>query len=631
MTGTTTIVLFLLPALLGPVSIPLLDIAMGLGAPSAVAAALDAAAIGVFAATLMVGIALAFGALRLAQRYGTAGDPRVFRVLGAGPPLVLAWSILHNIAFSIVMHNGATFISDATGMWIVAIYAAAVGVFFGILMVIGSIRSLEAGLPQELARSEDARTLSLTARLFLSVTITVVAFVFGGIALVLYSVYGGLPVGAALVRISVVALPFIVLTLLLVSFLSQMVTRPVARAVPQLRSLMSGDLTTRVETHGVDEVARALDTINRLAESVDTSIRHSTEGVSTASELAARLDSQAEGQRSSVATATANVEDVTSRAGELREKVDAAASATEEISRTLENLESTIGQQSTAVEETASSSEELGATAENVVQVSEKRRDAAQELKTVIGDGRTRLDEAERTMSELSGKIGDLEDLNKVIANLAAQTNLLAMNAAIEAAHAGDAGAGFAVVASEIRSLAESASRNASDSSNFLKETAAGIEQGTKVMGSVRESFDRIEGETGSVVESMEEIVSAAREMNDSARNISEMMLRVKESNSDVVSGVTQINEGVQEINTTSQTTREVANETSQTLSGVSSEMSGVSERARQVAEIAVKLRTSAENLAGELSQYRITDGAADAGDEAATDGAAGTDGGRRN
>ncbi len=609
MSGTTTILLFLLPALIGPVSIPVLDMVMGLASPAEVASALGAGAIAIFAVTLTAGTALTLGALRLAQRYGAERDPRVFRVLAAGPPLVLAWSIIHNVAFSIVLHNDALFIFNSTGLFLVGIYAVAVGTFFGVLTVIGSIRSLEAGLPRELIRSESARTLSLTARLFLSVTITVIAFVFGGIALALYPIYGGLPTGVALGRISVAVLPFIALTLLLVSFLSQMVTRPVARAVPRLESLMGGDLTTRIETSGVDEVAHALDAINRLAESVDESIRHSTQGVSTAGELAARLDTQAESQRSSLNTASENIENVTARAGELREKVDAAASATEEISRTLDNVEATIGRQSTAVEETASSSEELSATAENVVQVSEKRRDAAQELTDVIADGRTRLDEADRTMSVLSGKIGDLEDLNKVIANLAAQTNLLAMNAAIEAAHAGDAGAGFAVVAAEIRNLAESASKSASDSSSFLKETAAGIEQGTGTMRTVRESFDRIERETGTVVESMEEIVSAAREMNDSAGNIGEMMIRVKESNNDVVSGVSQINEGVQEINNTSQTTREVANATSQTLSGVSSEMGELSESARQVAEIAGNLRTSAEGLAEQLSQYRTTNG----------------------
>ncbi|NBF41115.1 MAG: hypothetical protein GVY14_11950 [Spirochaetes bacterium] len=606
MTSTTTILLFLLPALVGPVTIPLLDWVMGLASPTEIAAALDARAIGVFVLTLVVGTALTIGALRLAQRHGNRHDPRVFRVLAAGPPLVLAWSIIHNLAFSVVMHHGAAFITDATGLFLVGIYATAVGTFFGILTVIGSLRSLETGLSRELVRSDSARTLTLTARLFLSVTITVVAFVFGGLSLALYPVYGGLSVGVALGRISVVALPFVVLTLLLVWFLSQMITRPVARAVPGLKSLTEGTLTTRLETRGIDEVARALDSINMLAESVEASIRQATEGASTAAELSARLDSQAETQRSAVASASQNVETVSSRAGELREKVDAAASATEEISRTLENLEGVIGQQSGAVDETASSSEELGATAENVVDVSVKRRDAAQELKEVIAEGRTQLDEADRTMSELSGKIGDLDDLNKVIANLAAQTNLLSMNAAIEAAHAGDAGAGFAVVANEIRNLAESASKSASDSSSFLKETAGGIGRGTEVMATVRRSFDRIEGETVSVVESMEEIVSAAKEMNESARGITEMMTRVKDANADVVAGVSQINEGVREINETSQATREVANTTSETLSSVGSQMTEVSQSADAVASIAGDLKSSAQRLAERLAQYQV-------------------------
>lgn len=608
MNGKATILLFLLPAFVGPVSIPLLDIVMGLASAGAVAAALDEAAIAVFASTLVAGTVITMGALRLTQRYAAQSDTRVFRILGIAPPLVIAWSILHNLAFSIVMHAGSSYISDVTGLLLVSIYAAAVGVFFGVLTVIGSLRSLEAGIPQELVRTEQTRTLSLTARMFLSVTITVVAFVFGGIALALYSIYGGLSTGVALSRISLAAIPFILLTLLLVYFLSQMITRPVARAVPDLNALMGGDLRRRIKISGVDELAIALDSVNRLADSVEASIRHAGDGVSTAVDLSGQLDSQAEGQRSAVNTATESIGNVASQAGELRDKVDAGASATEEISRTLENLESVIGRQSQAVEETASSSEEVRASTGNVVSVSEKRRDAAQELKTVIADGRQKLDDATRTMNELSGKIGDLEELNKVIANLAAQTNLLSMNAAIEAAHAGDAGAGFAVVANEIRNLAESASRSASDSSNFLKETAGGIQRGSNVMGAVRQSFDRIEGETGSVVESMEEIVSAVREMNESAGGITEMMTRVKDANGDVVAGVQQINQGVQDINATNQATREVANSTSQTLSEVNSQMHGVADSAQKVATIAATLKGSADQLAARLSGYQTSD-----------------------
>ena len=601
-----TIVLFSLPALIGPVSIPVVDIFMGLASVPAVAAAVDVPALLVFTATLILWIVAVVFIFRLIPRYAEARDTRVFPLLRFGPPLVVVYSVVHHLAFSITMHHGASYINDEFGLLLVGIYATAVGIFFGVLYMIGIVPSFEAQLPRELKRSEEAKTLSLTARLFSSVTITVFAFLFGGIALTLYSVYAGLSAQAALARISLVAIPFLALTVVLVLFLSRMVTRPVAQAVPNLKALMQGGLSTRVETHGVDEVSLALDYVNRLAESVEASIRESVDSAGTAAELSARLNTQAENQRNSVAASSEQIGNLSSRAGELREKVDASASANEEITRTVESLESVIARQSSAGEETASSAEELGATSDNVVNVSEKRRDAAQDLLGVITESRNKLDEAERTMSDLQSKIGDLNDLNQVIANLAAQTNLLSMNAAIEAAHAGTAGAGFAVVANEIRNLAESASKSASDSSSFLKATATGIERGTDVMATVRNSFHRIEGETNSVVESMEEIVTTAREMNQSARGITEMMTNIKDSNSDVVSGVTQIKESMREINDTNQATRQVASTTSDTLSDVSRNMNDVTQSADAVADIAGSLKTSAETLVERLSKYEV-------------------------
>ena len=330
------------------------------------------------------------------------------------------------------------------------------------------------------------------------------------------------------------------------------------------------------------------------------------------SKSSVRLDSQAEAQRSSISISTEKIDLLDSRAAELREKVENAVSASEEIVRTVENLEQVMGRQSTALDETASSSEELGATSDNVVNVSETRRDAARELKDVITEGRDKLENAEKTMSELQAKIGDLNDLNEVIANLAAQTNLLSMNAAIEAAHAGEAGAGFAVVANEIRNLAQSASKSASDSGSFLEETASSIKRGAQVISAVRGSFDQVQDETGSVVESMEEIVTAAREMNESARNITDMMTNVKNANSDVVSGVSQITSSIREINETNQATSEVANTTSATLTDVSAQMNEASQSAGTVAEIAGSLKSSAANLAKRLEKYELSPGAED-------------------
>jgi methyl-accepting chemotaxis protein len=560
-----------------------------------------------FLGTLALGAGVIYLFVNGIRNRARSLDVRVFRFLRAFAPALLFWSVLHNLVFSLTFHLGAERAPDLIGLLIFGIYAAAVGTFFGILTVVGMMPSLEAPIPIELSRSAEARTLGLRSRLFLSVTITVVAFVFGAIALTLYPIYAGLEIQAALGRTAVVATPFVLLTILQVQFLSRMITQPAVKALPLLAAFADGDFQNRLPVRGTDEVSRAFDHMNRLVETVEGSLTDFKQGASKDAELSEELDSEAGTQQSIAEFADDNLKDVVTQAGQMREKFDAAASAAEEIARTLENQESVIQTQSESVNETASSSEELASSAQNVLTVSERRRDASKALSQLINENREKLDQAERTMSGLAQKVGDLDELNNTIANLAAQTNLLAMNAAIEAAHAGDAGKGFAVVAAEIRKLAQSASKSASDSSQFLKETSQGIAEGSETVTGVRQSFDKIDNETDSVVNSMEEIVTAAREMSENAQRIGTMMTNLTNANSEVVAGVRQISEGMENINQTGQTSREAAIAIVETLSGVSEQMADVSGRAHQVSDIAGRLRASAQHLSQQLERYTFS------------------------
>ena len=177
-------------------------------------------------------------------------------------------------------------------------------------------------------------------------------------------------------------------------------------------------------------------------------------------------------------------------------------------------LERSVQDQSSATEETTASVEEMTASLNNIAAMTRDRTESANQLLDSAGDGARHAEatsEKINTVARFAAEIGEMTD---VIRSVAASTNMLAMNAAIEAAHAGDAGRGFAVVAGEIRKLAESAGANSSRIAKNVKEIVGGIQAATNAASENAERFGSIASEVQHIVETMEELSGAAREMS---------------------------------------------------------------------------------------------------------------------
>ena len=137
-----------------------------------------------------------------------------------------------------------------------------------------------------------------------------------------------------------------------------------------------------------------------------------------------------------------------------------------------------------------------------------------------------------------------LGEANTVIANIASQTNLLAMNAAIEAAHAGDAGAGFSVVADEIRSLAENASGQAKIVKGRLKDVTGAVKRIVDISSQTDQAFGRIAGSISGVQQIFEEIRSAMGEQAAGGEQLLSILSGMTDITATVRSGSEEMNQG---------------------------------------------------------------------------------------
>ncbi len=213
--------------------------------------------------------------------------------------------------------------------------------------------------------------------------------------------------------------------------------------------------------------------------------------------------------------------------GQLDRNMARTVDEIERITANIESMDARISDQATLVEESNAAIERMMASLGDVESSTAANRDATEALAGAADRGRAQIEDTTVAFREVVEHVGSIREMAEVIAGIASQTDLLSMNAAIEAAHAGEAGRGFAVVAEEIRKLAETAG-----------ESSRGI---AELVGSITETVDRTDGnvrETSAVFETMHKDIAetvrafagiehAISELEEGGRRVLETSLRI--------------------------------------------------------------------------------------------------------
>ncbi len=283
----------------------------------------------------------------------------------------------------------------------------------------------------------------------------------------------------------------------------------------------NGDLTKKVEIYEFDEIGALTSTINDFLEG----LRKLLSNVST---LGSRVRSSAdvikevlEKTEKSTLNIVGTNEMTMKNTQEQMHIVDNTTETIKEMLDSVRVLSENVATQSSFVEQTSSAINEMAANIESVHNTTNSASTLSKNLVNVADDGGKAVNQSIDAVKKVEAYSDEINTMVTVITKISAQTNLLAMNAAIEAAHAGDSGKGFAVVATEVRNLAESSSGSAKQISSHIKEMVSLVNNGVHLSEGAGEALVKVGNDVKKTSYLIQEISDA---MEEQAAGTSEVL-----------------------------------------------------------------------------------------------------------
>ena len=403
------------------------------------------------------------------------------------------------------------------------------------------------------------------------------------------------------------ALITIVLVALIILLIHQSILKRLRFVGKSVKSLSSGDadLTQRVEVKGKNEFSELGSDVNAFIEILQTLVRKLHDAQLALEQIGVELGVNSQETASATAEIMANISSVRQQAEVQSNAVSETTTVLEESGTHVLELVDLVNNQVAGITQASAAIEEMIGNISSVSNSVKMMSDNFKILDTNVGDGNLKLENVGNKVNQMAEQSKMLLQANNMIAQVASQTNLLAMNAAIEAAHAGEAGKGFSVVADEIRKLAETSSVQSKLINNELKEISASIDDVVVLSRDARNSFDSIVTQLNTTDTLMNQIDRAMVEQSSASTEILQALADMKNQSASVNDKSINLRSGIENVQNNMNVVAQVSDVILGSMDEMTSGSQEISTSTQSVSALAQKTRENIELMDNLLKQFK--------------------------
>lgn len=347
--------------------------------------------------------------------------------------------------------------------------------------------------------------------------------------------------------------------LLIIGFLiSRAIINPIKSFTMILKDISEGDgdLTKRIDLNSKDEIGLMSGYFNKTFEKIHQLVATVQDQSNTLNSVGINLSSNMTETAAAINEISANIRSIKNQTVNQSASVTETSSTMEQISNGINKLNTLITEQANNISSSSNSISELIQNLDSITHKLIRNNENIERLAENSESGKVALNKITTAIQEVSDESQGLMEISKVIEHIAEETNLLAMNAAIEAAHAGDTGKGFAVVADEVRKLAVSSSQQTKTIENALQKITNSISVVTEFSNEIVQKFTLIEKDVTTVSDQEQAIRATMEEQSENSKlvlnsitTLNDITQKVQKSSVEMLEGSKQITEEAQNMN----------------------------------------------------------------------------------